>query len=254
MAIDAGRDDERVTADLERPAERRQHAPRHDDRLEVVLELLEHDRELVAPHAAHNVADADGVAQSPGDLRQQPVAALVPDAVVEVAEGVDVDEQHTDIGSRAVATLQCPRQLVCEDLSVGQRRQRVATDAVLEAQPFGDVLGGGVPVVPVGAATPKQRTAAAVAVAVACQQFREAGLPSAGDISLAGRGGRIVGVQAVEQRRAEQFARRTSEHTRAGIVDGDEAALAVEDREHAAGVGEELLEGLQAELGARHDR
>jgi hypothetical protein len=30
--------------------------------------------------------------------------------------------------------------------------------------------------------------------------------------------------------------------------------LAVEDREHAAGVGEELLEGLQAELGARHDR
>jgi len=61
-------------------------------------------------------------------------------------------------------------------------------------------------------------------------------------------------MQAVQQRLADQLARRAAEHPRAGVVDRDEAGFAVKYREQAAGVGEESLKGLQTQLGACSDR
>jgi len=57
-------------------------------------------------------------------------------------------------------------------------------------------------------------------------------------------------VQAVQQRLAEQLIRRAAKDPLAGGVDGDEARLAVEDREQAPGEAEELLEGLGGSSGA----
>ena len=63
-----------------------------------------------------------------------------------------------------------------------------------------------------------------------------------------GRGG-VVRVEVVKQRLADQLLRLAAEDPLAGSVDGDEARLAVEDREQAAGVVEQLLVGLRVEPG-----
>ncbi|MGA2970867.1 MAG: hypothetical protein ABSE75_13815, partial [Acidimicrobiales bacterium] len=109
----------------------------------------------------------------------------------------------------------------------------------------GHVLRRGVPVVAVGTAAPQQRPRAAVDVAVRCQQLAEAGRP-------AGRraGGLITRMGEVQQRLADQLARKAAEDARAGVIDSDEAGLGVKDRQQASGAGEELLKGVRTQLGA----
>src|ERR1019366_5417209 len=173
---------------------------------------------------------------------------------VDLLERVEVDEQDPEVEARARVARESARQLIDEHLAIRQSGQRVAADAGLEPDPLRDVLGRGVPVLALRAAAPQQPAPAAVAVAVASEQFDEAGLPAVRSGSLATRRGRVVRMQAVQQRLAEQLILRAAEDPLAGGVDRDEARLPIEDREQAPGEAEELLEGLGGELGVRVNR
>ena len=174
-------------------------------RLVVGLEQLEQDRELVAAEPGDDVAGADRRAQPHGDLDEQAVAGVVADAVVDLLEAVEVDEQHAEMLPGARMALERVLELVDEDLAVGQPGERVAPDAVLEADPLGDVLRRGVPALAVRAAAPQQPAPAPVVVAVAGEQLDEALLPAGRAGGAAdGRGGvvRDGGCQAATGRSA----------------------------------------------------
>ena len=152
------------------------------------------------------------------------------------------------------------RQLGGEDLAVWQARQRVAANAMLELDPLGDVARRRVPAIAVCCAAPQQPAPAAIAMAVACEQLDDAAmlvrlalaaLGSGGALAGAERRGAIVRMQKVEQRLADEGLRVPAEDTLAGRVYGKEAALVVEDREHAAGVQEKLLERRRIEFAQR---
>ena len=58
------------------------------------VRMAEHDRELVAADARHDVALANAVDEQPRDLDQRFVAGLVAEAVVDLLQAVEVDKQQ----------------------------------------------------------------------------------------------------------------------------------------------------------------
>ena len=251
---DTRRDVHRPAADLERLAESLQHAPA----TATASKSFSSSSSMIAnsspPRRPTRSPTRTASRSAVRRLGEQAVACLVADAVVDLLERVDVDEQHTEVQAGEPVARDRAGQLVAEHLAIRQRCQRVTRDSVLEPEPLRHILGGGVPVLAVRAAAPQQRAPASVAVTVAGEQFDEAARPAVGGVRLARSRGGVVRMQVVEQALADQLAGGTAEHSGAGVVDRDEARLSVEDREHAAGVVEELLEGLQAEIAACPDR
>ena len=94
---DAGRDDDRSAAELERLRERGERALGDHRCVDLGSQGLGDNGELVTAEAPDDVATADGRAQPLGDLRQEAVASFVTDAVVDLLEGVDVEEQHRQV-------------------------------------------------------------------------------------------------------------------------------------------------------------
>ena len=95
---------------------------RADDRLD------EH-RELVAAEAGHRVAGADRVAQPVGDLDQQLVAGGVAEAVVDLLEAVEVQEQDRHVVGAAAAVQRLLEPLP-EQRAVGQLGEAVVVRLV----------------------------------------------------------------------------------------------------------------------------
>ena len=116
---DAGVRDELVPRDVERFAERRQHALGDADRDERVRACRQGDDELVAAEAGRHVAVADRPPESLADRDQEAVAGLVAVGVVDGLEVVEVDEQDRQqavVGS--VGEVRC--QPLGEETAVGQ--------------------------------------------------------------------------------------------------------------------------------------
>ncbi len=102
------------------------------DHLSLVGQLLEQERELVAPEPGDRVHRAQHRLQAVGEPRQQAVAGGVPERVVDLLEVVDVEEQHGDRGVVAPRTVQSDAEAVEEQRPVGQPGQRVVERAVRE--------------------------------------------------------------------------------------------------------------------------
>ena len=105
---------------------------------------LHQHRELVAPEPGRGVPLADGVTQALTGDHEQLVAHLVPQAVVDVLEVVEVEVEHHDrLGRAHRALAQRVHQPVPEQLAVGQPGQRVVErlvgELLLEPLPVGDV-------------------------------------------------------------------------------------------------------------------
>lgn len=90
---DAGTDVQLVPGELERCQERLQRLLRHDLRIVRALQPLDHQDELVVAEAGDGIDPADHRFQAPGDPLEQVVTELVPEAVVDVLEPVQIDEQ-----------------------------------------------------------------------------------------------------------------------------------------------------------------
>ena len=96
-------------------------------------------RELAAGQAGHRIGGSGGGNQPAADDRQQAVAHLMAETVIDGLEAVDVDKQH--VGSRGLRFRQHPPQPVEEQGAIGQSGHPVIDGIVEEA--FLGALGDG---------------------------------------------------------------------------------------------------------------
>ena len=131
--------------DLERLAQPFQHPVGHLDDVDVVAGVLDQHGELVAAEPGHGVAGPHAGVQALGHLDEQPVPGGVAEAVVDLLEAVQVEEQHRHRGRLALGPLEGVVDPVLEQGPVGQRGQRVVEglvdELVLELAALGDVAG-----------------------------------------------------------------------------------------------------------------
>ncbi len=124
---DAGVDLQRDVVELHGLADAGQHVL--DDRRQRRHVLGAHgrqDRELIAAESSDQPALADALRQPRPEIRQQVVAVLVPERVVDVLEVVEVDQQHPERSGRLRRPCAISRvDAVVEVLAVGQARELV---------------------------------------------------------------------------------------------------------------------------------
>ena len=96
---DACAERELASVDVDRLMHGIEDARRESFRLMGRIVSQQDDGELVAAEARHRVATADAAGQAPRRQFQQLVAGHVPKRVVDVAEAVEIDQEHGDAGS-----------------------------------------------------------------------------------------------------------------------------------------------------------
>ena len=106
------------------------------------VSVVEQDREFVAGKTRQAIADAQAVAQAPGQADQQLVAGLVAEAVIDALEVVDIHQQQAHRGvavaGETLVEIADKRRAIAQIgqvVSVGQ-----AFDALLRQLGFGDVF------------------------------------------------------------------------------------------------------------------
>ncbi len=119
------------------------HAAGDGDGMVLVLDVTAQDDELVAAHAGHGVGRAHDRRDASGRLRQQLVADVVTQGVVDLLEPVEVEEQQGDQSVLALGPGQLELEVVEQQGPVGQGGQRVVGRLVgqigLEALALGHV-------------------------------------------------------------------------------------------------------------------
>ena len=95
------------------------------ERIVARVHALEQDDELVAAEARQRVARTHHAAQPLADDAQELVAHLMAEIVVDHLEAVDVTEEHGDLAPGSVRLEQRMVDVVKQQPSVGQTRERV---------------------------------------------------------------------------------------------------------------------------------
>jgi hypothetical protein len=131
--------------DHERPRQPLEDPLGHCGNLLVVAGVLDEHGELVPAEAGHGVAGPHAGVEPLGHLDQEPVAGGVAQAVVDLLEAVQVQEQHGHRGCFPPAPFEGVVDPVLEQGPVGQRGQVVVEglvgQLVLELAALGDVAG-----------------------------------------------------------------------------------------------------------------
>ena len=117
------------------------HAAGDLDRVQLALGVAQQDRELVAAEPRGRVDRAHAVGQAPGDHLEDLVAGGVAEAVVDVLEVVEVEEQHRHRPLVAAAPDERVLDAVAEQRAVRQPGERVVEGLVLEFVLEGLALG-----------------------------------------------------------------------------------------------------------------
>ena len=112
----------------------------------LLVGALEQQRELVAAEARERVARADDLAaKRSATCLQQLVAGVVAEAVVDLLEPVEVDEQHREDAPGALRARERLVEPVAEQGAVGEAGEpvveRLARQLLLEPDALGDVAG-----------------------------------------------------------------------------------------------------------------
>src|SRR6266581_3796809 len=92
----------------------------------------QHQRELLAPGAAGDVAAADMALQQRGDLHEDQVAGGVPGGVVDLLEAVEVDHDQRDPAPFAPGADQLAWQIISQEAPVIQARQGIPDRFLLQ--------------------------------------------------------------------------------------------------------------------------
>ena len=129
--------------DLERNRERRQKAISHSAGARLVGIVLQQDPELVAADPRYRVARPTLELQALGGRDQQLVPSVVPEAVVDRLEAIQVQQEDRRSAARARGTRERVIDAVAEDRAVRQPGERIVERLVrqllLEELPVGDV-------------------------------------------------------------------------------------------------------------------
>jgi hypothetical protein len=115
----------RLAAEAERLGERGGDAAGDRDRGGLAGQVAGDEDELVAAEPRDGVGRAQDAPQARGDLDEQAVAALVPEAVVDRLEAVDVEVQDRDRAALALALGQRLLEAFDEERAVRQTGERV---------------------------------------------------------------------------------------------------------------------------------
>ena len=139
-------DDDVRAADDERLGHRAENPLRHDHRTLVVVDALDHHRELVAAETCARVLRPDDRANPVRDGDEQLVAGRVAEAVVHRLEVVEVDEEDGEQVPTSRAPFDRVRDPFGEEGAVRETRERVVErlmrELILERAALGDVSRG----------------------------------------------------------------------------------------------------------------
>ena len=122
-----------VLADRDRLFDHGQNLVRHRGDVALAAHLLQNQRELVAAQPAQHVPFAQLHRHAPAELHQQRVAGVVTEALVDLAEGGEVDQQHGAGAARLHRGEQRALELADEVVAVGQLGERIEVRQLLDA-------------------------------------------------------------------------------------------------------------------------
>ncbi|MNG93821.1 hypothetical protein D3C79_528030 [compost metagenome] len=129
---DAGTGEELVLAGLERRGETGQQFTGNGAGIAGFVQAGQENDEFVAAQPGHGVDVAHLFLQALGDAFEQQVADRMAEAVVDVLETVEVEEQHRTLAIGDLRTVECCLQAVLEQRAVGQAGERVMVGLVVE--------------------------------------------------------------------------------------------------------------------------
>lgn len=129
---DAGPDGELLVVKLDRLRDRFQQSIQCQPVFVGLLQAQQQNHELIAAEASDGIAAPDGIADTPRYLDQHPVASLVPHAVVDGFEAVQIEIAHGHPFLVAAGLHNCLLHAVGEQYSVGQAGQRIVMGDMLE--------------------------------------------------------------------------------------------------------------------------
>ena len=114
-------------------------------RVLAIRQIFEHDHELVAAEARHQIARAQALFEPFGHQAQQPIACSMTQGIVDLLEAIDVDEQQRQRRSGAARLLNCVIERLVEHDAVREARQlvevRELANALLRFMPLDRDLG-----------------------------------------------------------------------------------------------------------------
>ena len=135
---DAGVDRRLDTRDVERHRQCLKEALRDSRRVRLRFDVFEKNREFVTAESGGGVRRAHTRPQPFGNAAEQLVARPVTEAVVDVLEPVEVDEQHGECAGTAIGARECMSDAVLEQRPIGQAGQGVAESLLLVEPPRDD--------------------------------------------------------------------------------------------------------------------
>ncbi len=134
---DARCDRELAALELDRSADRLEQTLGHLDGFRRLGDRRDHDRELVSTETRSTVACAQRALQPLAERRKHVVADVVPPAVVDVLEVVEVDEQQCALLSRLLPDRDGVLELLVEERAIREtgKRRRTAPAAATAPAP-----------------------------------------------------------------------------------------------------------------------
>ncbi len=95
-------------------------------------QLGQHDREFVAAQAAQAVARPQNLPQALGDLDQQEIAGVMAEAVIDLLEAVQVEQQQGSRGLAQAAAAQHLLEMLTEQGAIAEASQRIVIGQLLQ--------------------------------------------------------------------------------------------------------------------------
>ena len=94
--------------------------------------LRKEERKLVSTEPRENIRLTHALLQQPGNPLQEIVARFVAEAIVDVLEVIEIDDEHGSWGSIPRRSFNFPRQLPLEPPPVVEPGQEIVIDEILE--------------------------------------------------------------------------------------------------------------------------
>ncbi len=129
---EAGRTVDAVALDLDRRRDGLDELACHHGDMVLVRDIGQEHDELVAAQARHGVLDAQRLAQPVGHFREDLIADLVAEAVVDGLEAVDVDDEDGQRFSDVSVLVQRLAQAILHQAAIGQAGEGVVVGHLVE--------------------------------------------------------------------------------------------------------------------------
>jgi hypothetical protein len=128
---DAGTDEDAVLAEFEGLGEQFKKGASYEEGLTAACGLFEDDREFVAAGASYGVGAADTGGKECGNALQDLVADVMAEGVVDVLEGIEIDDEDGKLRTEAASTLEGAGEAILVKTAVGKAGEVVVQSEIL---------------------------------------------------------------------------------------------------------------------------